>query len=315
VFFSTIIPTVGRESLSRSVESVLEQKYPQDEFEVIVVNDSGFQLPEQDWQHSPNIKILETNRTERSVARNTGAAIAKGKYLHFLDDDDWILPDAFANFYRGYRRNPAAWIYGSTQLVDRQGRGLILLKHFMEGNLFVQVMAGEWIPLQSSIIDRKAFRRIGGFQQRMSATEDVDLARRFALHYGFTCIPEVVSFIGMGEENSTSHHKIAHYYGRQAREWILEEKGVFSRLLDSADSSEWRGKIPRIYLTSMLWNIQRYRFTTAFSRALFAQFSLVLAGSSILTTSFWKSLFYQYNSVTFARGFQEAAARDIGSTV
>ena len=59
----------------------------------------GQLLPDMDWQHSEQVRVLNTNRRERSVARNTGAAVAKGKYLHFLDDDDILLPGALEAFW------------------------------------------------------------------------------------------------------------------------------------------------------------------------------------------------------------------------
>src|SRR5215467_1378107 len=100
MFCSTIIPTVGRRSLARAVSSVLSQTFDKDDFEVIVVNDSGSPLIKAEWQSSPRVSIVNTNRRERSVARNTGAALAKGKYLHFLDDDDWLFPEALTHFWQ-----------------------------------------------------------------------------------------------------------------------------------------------------------------------------------------------------------------------
>jgi glycosyltransferase involved in cell wall biosynthesis len=312
MFFTTIIPTIGRETLSRSVESVLDQSFSGD-FEVIVVNDSGSPLPEEDWQRSQKVKILDTNRTERSIARNTGAAVARGKFLHFLDDDDWVLPNAFSNLFQLAQKSQAAWLYGSTQLVNRQGKPLILLKHQMQGNIFVKVMAGEWIPLQSSVLDARAFHRVGGFEQRLKASEDVDLARRMALYYDFDCITSIVACIGMGLENSTTKHDAEPSSSRKGREWILAEQGVLMRLLDSADSSEWRGRVSRLYFTSMLWNARRLRLSTSVSRGILALMSLVIAGKSLLTPSYWTSLIRQYDSVTFARGFQEADPKNLGS--
>src|SRR5688572_12344723 len=96
---STIIPTIGRSSLQRAVESVLSQSVPGKEFEVLVINDSGSLLPEAKWQRSAMVKIINTNRRERSVARNTGAAAARGTYLHFLDDDDWLTEDAYQHLW------------------------------------------------------------------------------------------------------------------------------------------------------------------------------------------------------------------------
>ena len=45
MFCSTIIPTIGRPSLSRAVCSVLDQEFSHDDFEVIVVSDSRKPLP------------------------------------------------------------------------------------------------------------------------------------------------------------------------------------------------------------------------------------------------------------------------------
>src|SRR6185503_20285902 len=99
MFCSTVIATIGRPTLKGAVTSLLEQAFTVDDFEIIVVNDSGRPLPDEAWQASPKVKIIETNRRERSVARNTGAALATGRYLHFLDDDDWLFPNALQTFW------------------------------------------------------------------------------------------------------------------------------------------------------------------------------------------------------------------------
>lgn len=165
MFTSTVIPTIARSTLSRAVNSVLSQEFLFDDFEVIVVNDSGKPLPEEDWQFSERVRVIETHGRERIVARNTGAAISRGRFLHFLDDDDWLLPCALHNFYILTEISAAQWYYGSSQLVDRRGQALIQLKHAMQGNCFTQVMAGEWIPLQSSLIEAEAFFAVGGLRQ------------------------------------------------------------------------------------------------------------------------------------------------------
>ncbi|MGH2524992.1 MAG: glycosyltransferase family A protein, partial [Anaerolineales bacterium] len=100
MFCSVVIPTIGRATLGRSVQSVLAQDCGAAGFEVIVVNDSGRPLPEAAWQRADGVRLITTNRRERSVARNTGAALAKGDYLCFLDDDDWLLPGALEAFRR-----------------------------------------------------------------------------------------------------------------------------------------------------------------------------------------------------------------------
>ena len=135
MFCSTIIPTVGRPTLSRAVCSVLDQEFDHDEYEVIVVNDSGKPLRVEQWQKSARVRIIDTNRHNRSVARNAGAAIAKGKYLHFLDDDDWMLPGVFESFWELANTSQAAWLYGAFRLVDNSGHTITEIFPELKGRL------------------------------------------------------------------------------------------------------------------------------------------------------------------------------------
>ena len=62
MFCSTIIPTIGRPTLARAVQSVLEQNLTAADFEVIVVNDSEKSLSEEDWQKDERVRVLDASR-------------------------------------------------------------------------------------------------------------------------------------------------------------------------------------------------------------------------------------------------------------
>jgi glycosyltransferase involved in cell wall biosynthesis len=305
VFCSTVIPTVGRSSLSQAVSSVLGQTVGGDSHEVIVVNDAGRPLPEADWQRSDRVRVINTRRRERSVARNSGAAIARGRYLHFLDDDDWMAPDALQHFWDLAQSSDAGWMYGGSQLVDRQGNSLLQLRHELNGNCFLQAMAGEWIPLQASLIEARTFFAVGGFDPLIAGPEDIDLLRRVTLVADVSGTSSIVAHIVRGEEGSTTDYRRHAQESRWARERILRSPGVFSRMRSGATTSFWHGRIARVYLTSIIWNLRRRRLLTAVGRAGLGAAALVAAGYRVTSPSYWRAVLKPYASDTFERGWRE----------
>ncbi len=47
-------------------------------------------------QRMPNLKIIRQENGGLSAARNTGMSIARGRYLAFVDSDDFVAPDIYA---------------------------------------------------------------------------------------------------------------------------------------------------------------------------------------------------------------------------
>lgn len=311
MFCTTVIPTVGRPELARAVQSVLDQTCTTGDFEVIVVNDSGRPLAYADWQESDRVTVIDTNQRERSFARNTGASIAKGEYLHFLDDDDWLLPNAFQELSSlACAQTDAVWLCGGTQLVDRDGNSLIHLRLEFSGNYSVQAMAGEIIHLQASLIKAKPFFAIGGFNNVLIGPEDNDLLRRMTLNGDVLSSPKTIVCKAMGSEGSTTDLLNHAKRSRWARELILNEPGVLQRMHRSAYSSYWHGKVVRAYLTSTLWNLQHGRIFTAASRSAYALVGLILGGRHVFSPKFFHAVFRAHQGETFLKGIQEAGQHD-----
>ncbi len=290
MFSSTIIASVGRPSLDRAVRSVLAQDVAPQEFEVIVVNDSGRPLDASAWHGAANVTLLQTPRRERCVARNTGAAVARGEYLHFLDDDDWMLPGGLAALWTAARATQAVWVYGAARLVDRTDRVLVDHHIGVDGNVFVQVMAGEWLPLQVSLVRSGCFFAAGGFDHRLTVCQDKDLCRRVALQGEFAGTATPVACIRRDREQSTTDYRRATAYSVWSRDNVLDEAGAFSRLRASARTPYWRGRWVRAYLTAVAWNLRGRRAGRALRRGLGATAAFCLSGTSTLTRDFWRAL-------------------------
>jgi glycosyltransferase involved in cell wall biosynthesis len=293
IFSSTIIPTINRSTLSRAVLSVLDQDFSAADFEVIVVNDSGQPLPDMAWQHSARVRVLNTNRRERCVARNAGAAIAQGKYLHFLDDDDIIVPGALAAFWTlDQTLTPASdvvWLHGNYHSIDNDGKVLQEICPELQGNIFSCLVASEGIPFQTSLVNAQQFHRIGAFDPSpdIVGVEDRDVGRRLALRGSIAYTPTLIAKIRIGEVGSTTDWARIAERDRWGREKALMAPGAFARLRASAPSSFWYGRISRAYWASMIWNLQRRNLWTAVSRACSAT---AFAAARSASLDFWRGL-------------------------
>lgn len=289
MFCSTIIPTINRSTLTRSVCSVLDQSFIAADFEVIVVNDSGHPLPLMDWQKSERVQIINTNRRDRSIARNTGAAIAKGKHLHFLDDDDWLLPGAFDTFWELSRSTDAIWLYGGYQAVNDDGILTMEIHPSLSGNIFAHLVAGEGMPLGASIFQSDIFFKVGMFDP-FYVEEVLDLYRRIAMNGNVIGSPNLVATFRIGQQGSTTDWSKLPEYNRLGREKALRLPGAFSRLHASANTSYWSGRVSRAYLASMVWNLKRKDVITAMSRAISG---LSITNWHIISPDYWRGLRYR----------------------
>jgi GT2 family glycosyltransferase len=293
IFCSTIMPAVGRPSVARAVQSVLDQTLPAGDFEIIVVNDSGAPLPAGAWQASPKVRQINIMRHGQSVARNTGAALARGQYLHFLDDDDWLLPGALGTFWELSRRAPQAnLLHGGVRLVDAAGTALREFNPGLEGNAFTQLVSGVWVLHIATLVRASAFFAIGGFQPLLRICEETDLGRQITRTGDVAHTPALVAckLNGAGWRTATDSYAQAPAANRWSRDRALSAPSAFGRLLGSAHSPYWRGRVLQAYLASAHWNWKRGQRTASASRAAFALFSLALAGPSLLSGDYWQAL-------------------------
>lgn len=97
---SIIIPVYGVEKyISQCLESVIQQSYKN--LEIIVINDGtkdqSAVIAKKFACVDERIKVYDFDNGGASVARNRGLEIAQGKYVAFLDSDDWIEPDMYSD--------------------------------------------------------------------------------------------------------------------------------------------------------------------------------------------------------------------------
>lgn len=98
ILLSVVIPIYNVErTLARCVESVLGQHV--EGMEVILVDDGSTDrsvLVANRYQNRPHVTLIHKVNGGLSDARNEGLYYAKGRYVTFVDSDDYLLPDTYA---------------------------------------------------------------------------------------------------------------------------------------------------------------------------------------------------------------------------
>lgn len=112
---SIIVPIYNAEQyLRRCVDSILNQEYT--DYELLLVNDGSTDasgdICEEYGDQDPRVIVIQKENTGVSDSRNRALDRARGKYLQFLDSDDWITPDATRLFVR------AAEEYGCDMVIS-----------------------------------------------------------------------------------------------------------------------------------------------------------------------------------------------------
>ena len=100
---SIVVPVYNVENyLSNCINSILNQKY--ENIEIIIVDDGSTDnsgnICDNYSKKDKRIKVIHKKNGGLADARNVGIKYATGKYLGFLDSDDYIHPDFYDCLYK-----------------------------------------------------------------------------------------------------------------------------------------------------------------------------------------------------------------------
>jgi len=194
--FSVIIPTFRRpDTLIETISSVLRQRDAT--IEIVVVDDSPEGSAEQPVKSFADQRITYLKNPEPtggfpSIVRNIGWPLAKGKFVHFLDDDDLVAEGHYSAVSKAFANNPAVGlVFGriepfgngpSDQLEGEQHYFADAAKKAAVSGRFGNrlAFAGRMLfdkallVCSASIIRRECLTRLGGFDPSIRLKEDAD---------------------------------------------------------------------------------------------------------------------------------------------
>ena len=119
MYISVIIPTYKPKAyLWECLDSLIIQSFPKEDFEVILVLngcDEPYKSAIENYistkMQRMNINFINTKQGGVSNARNLGLDVARGKYITFIDDDDYISSSYLQDLFNIANRDTISLCY------------------------------------------------------------------------------------------------------------------------------------------------------------------------------------------------------------
>jgi len=235
---SVIIPTYNRELLiTRAIRSVLNQTYR--DFELIVVDDGSIDntVGIVNGFNDPRIKYIRHDKNRGvAAARNTGIKAARGSYIAFQDSDDEWLPTKLEKQLQAFTAAPpkVGVVYSGVWRVENNKK-TYFIHYAKRGNLYYSLFKLGFIYLQSAMVKKECFFKVGIFDEEIPGAEDWELWLRISKYYHFRCIEEPsVSIYDTPDSLSKQQNldiKIYHFILTKYQDDFKKDKGLLSDYL------------------------------------------------------------------------------------
>jgi len=186
---SVLIRSVDRSHLQEALDSVALQTYANIEVVVIAARPGHRELPE--GCGSFPLRLVATEAPlPRSKAANRALDEARGEYLLFLDDDDWLMPSHIERLAKVLREQPKAQAaYTGVSLANDKGEPM--------GQAFdlpfdsVRQLAGNLTPIHSVMFSRSLVAGGARFDEQLDHYEDWDFWLQLGRRTVFVHLPGV----------------------------------------------------------------------------------------------------------------------------
>jgi glycosyltransferase involved in cell wall biosynthesis len=194
---SVVIPAYNHGAyIQDAIASVRNQSYPVEE---IIVVDDGSSDNTADMVRSAgsDVRYFYQHNQGPSRARNLGAQNARGRWVAFLDADDWWDERKIEYQIAVLKHTPdAVLVYSSMEYILPDG-SREFVEAFPLDRIWPTLRYRNCVTGSGSgvLVRRDVLLEAGGFNDELAASEDWDLWIRLAAKYPFASAPKSVSFV------------------------------------------------------------------------------------------------------------------------
>jgi len=150
--------------VEKSLRSALNQDFALP-YEILIVDDKGndksMEIVERitaEYSHGKNIRVIKHKKNlGLGATRNTAIDHANGKYLFFLDSDDWITTDCLSHLHALAEQHHAEVVAGSTNEVEN---GKIKCRYPLKDLVIEHKAAGVWMNAEDIFMNIEVWNKL-----------------------------------------------------------------------------------------------------------------------------------------------------------
>ena len=245
---SIVVPVYNVEKyLDKCVDSLINQTYSN--IEIVLIDDgatdnSGILCDK--WAcKDKRVRVIHTENQGLSAARNVGIRNSSGKFLSFVDSDDWLEPEMIEILVRnmclcnadisscGVKKD-----YDEQKILLQKKSGYKLIK---QKQMFHEILCNEMVYgyVCNKLFIQDIIKEIR-FDEKLFSQEDMD----FTMKYLERC-------------KNCVYTEAEYYHYRQRRESMTGELGYSSRKLSIIEVYERAMDIYKVYCSEDMFVVER----------------------------------------------------------
>ncbi len=214
-FISVVIPLYNKErNIKNTIQSVLNQTY--DNYEIIVVDDGSTDNSAKIVKSlsDERIKLIHQQNGGVSKARNKGVQEAQYDYIAFLDGDDFwniIYLEMMSKLIIDY---PKATLFGmayntyfNSSFIPENFKNIPPDFRGIIRNYFESAKQHLLFWTSAVVIKKESFLHLGGFDERITIGEDLDMWFRIALDFPVAFHNKPLSYYNLDADNRAMKRK------------------------------------------------------------------------------------------------------------
>lgn len=248
---SVIVPVYNVEQyLPRCLDSILQQTFS--DFEIILVEDGtedGAGSICDDYSgRDERIRVIHQKNMGLAQARKNGLSIARGRYIMFVDSDDWIDSQMLETMYGQAEKTNADVVCAQCRRVDEKGRILsrktqfktVVCEESKEMAYHLHVTRRISTSACTKLISKEIMRSVI-FKENLGIGEEHDMVAQIILYASKMVVTDEIFYNYFMRGNSISHAGYTEKYANSLDNYLAIE-GKMERLFP-----DYRGEIRGFY--------------------------------------------------------------------